>query len=242
MGLPVILGLDISKTRTGIAVGPVGSVPRTFSIEGKDGDVVEAMMRLGTWLLDWIKVEKPDWIFYEAAIDAAAFRPVIDWEAKTSRSTRDPNTTLVLAKMVGIVEFIAGMKSIRNRPVNVKTARVTFCGVGSGNLKGDEGKERVMQMAKLLGWPADNYDVTDAECVWHQGCVTVKPYEATIITPMLQSKAASNASAILAERAAKSAGRSARTRRQTVVDADGFFVEESIKAKGARGFTVRRGR
>ena len=121
-------------------------------------------------------------------LDAGAFRPNIDWEKHEVRSGRDPHTTLVLAKMTGIVEFIAAMRSIPARPVNVKTARVGF--IGSGNLKGPEAKRRVRQMCKLLGWSASNNDESDALAVWHRACVVVDPNLAAVITPSMMGKAA----------------------------------------------------
>lgn len=207
---PLLLSLDISKSNTGAALGRVGEVPTAHSIAGAALDDVGAVMKLGHWLIDMIKLSRPDYIFFEAPLEAGAFQPKIDWEEKTWKSGRDPHTTVILAKLVGVVEFIAGMKSIPARPVNVRTARVTFLGTGSGNLKGDEAKARVAEMCKLLGWPSDNNDVTDAMCVWQHGCTLVRPHDAAVITPMMCAKAATLAAEEMERRKARSSTRGVR--------------------------------
>ncbi len=186
--LPLILALDISKTCTGVAEGRVGSIPRAYSIRGADEDPITAMTNLGLWLFDRIKTDRPDWIFYEAPLNTGGSPPRIDWENREWHSTRDPMTTIVLAKMTGVVEFIAKARAVSFRSVNVKTARVNF--VGAGNLNGPEAKRRVRDMCRLLEWPAKNNDESDALCVWHQGCLVVKPKAAAIITPMMMQRCA----------------------------------------------------
>ena len=239
MTAPHILALDVSKTRTGVAEGAVGSVPRAYSIVGQGSDDVGAMMNLGHWLLDKIKADRPDWIFFEAALDAGAFQPIVDWEGRTTRSQRDPPTTVILAKRVGIVEFIAGMKSIPARPVNARTARVSFFGKGNGNLKREEAKARALETCRLLGWPAANDDEADAMGIWHHACTVVKPDDAAIITPMMNLKAATQASVVLAERERKRKARNRQTAPAEGPKAADVFGQSPLKIKPQRGWTSR---
>lgn len=185
---PLLWALDISKSRTGIAIGRAGETPRSYSLVGEKIDIVEVMGRLFTWLLDRSKLDKPDWLFYEAPLSGGAFVPDIDWEAREWHSRQSPHTTFALAKMTGTVELFAHMKSIAMRAVNVKTARVEF--IGAGNLKGSEAKKRARAMCELLKWPAANADEADALCVWHYGTIIAAKRLAYPIIPSMHAKVA----------------------------------------------------
>lgn len=174
MTTPLILFLDISKTRTGVAFGRVGATPTFLSIDGSDMDDVAAMMKLGRWLIEWTRVEKPDFIFYEAPID---------------RVLSSAHTTIVLAKMTGMVEFIAGMKSIAHRKANVQTVRVAFLGQG----RPDDPKQHAKLMCEALGWSPKNLDEADAGAGWYFACLQVGKAAATYVTPMLKAKVADQA-------------------------------------------------
>lgn len=171
---PFVLFLDISKTRTGIAFGRVGEAPTFMSIDGSELDDIAAMMKLGTWLIDFIKVERPDFLFYEAPID---------------RVLSSAHTTIVLAKMTGMVEFIAGMKSIPHRKANVQTVRVAFLGQG----RPEDPKHHAKLMCEALGWEPKNLDEADAGAGWYYACVQVGKGAATYVTPMLKAKVAADA-------------------------------------------------
>ena len=180
---PLILALDISKTCTGIAEGRAGDVPRAYSLRGDKLDVVQAQAQLFDWLVDRTKVDKFDLIAFEAPLSGGAFMPEIDWEKREWHSRRDPHTTLVLAKMVGVVELVGHKRSLRMHEVNVKKARVEF--LGHGNLKGPEAKKRAKAMCALLGWPARNMDESDAMCVWHYAtCIAAKSLAHPILPSM----------------------------------------------------------
>lgn len=179
---PKILFLDISKTCTGIADGRAGEVPKFYSIKGNDVDTTAAMMRLGQWLIERTKVDKPDWLFFEAPMNI--FPGEYDPESGKVKSKTNPTTTVTLAKMVGVVEFVAGMKGIATRTAHVQSIRSKFLGHG----RPSDPKKRVMAMCRALGWAPTNLDEADAGAGWWWSCMTVAPRFYTPITPMLQAK------------------------------------------------------
>lgn len=190
MSAPFILALDISKTCTGVAEGRVGDRPRAYSIKGKDDTVVGAVVRLGRWLIERTAIDPPDVIYFEAPISAAAFMGKWDPEAGRVQMTSNPQTTVALAKMTGIVEFVADMRGIPAREAHVQSVRKAF--VGAGNLKGDEAKRRCFDMSKALGWEPKNRDESDALAVHYFACLQTAPRLAPTITPMMQARVATH--------------------------------------------------
>lgn len=184
MTAPLILALDISKTCTGIAYGRPGDAPRFLSIKGADIDETAAMMKLGRWLIEWSKVERPDHVFYEAPID---------------RVLSSAHTTIVLAKMTGMVEFIFGMKGIPARKANIQKVRATFLGQG----RPEEPKQHAKLMCEALGWRPTNLDEADAGGVFYFGAIQVGGGAATFASPMLKAKVAEQAEALRIERLAR---------------------------------------
>lgn len=180
---PLILALDISKTCTGIAEGRAGSPPRSYSIKGKDCDTVGAVCQLGKWLIERTAVDRPDWIYFEAPLHMGAFGK---WDPEEHRvkATSNPDTIITLAKMVGVVEFVAASRRIPARPANVHSVRKDF--IGHGNLKGPEAKRRAFEICRAIGWAPANRDEFDALAVWHFACLRVAPHDAALITPMMQ--------------------------------------------------------
>ena len=179
---PKLLFLDISKTCTGIADGRVGEVPKFYSIRGNDIDTTSAMMRLGRWLIDRTKADRPDWIFFEAPMNL--FPGQYDPESGKVKSKTNPTTTVTLAKMVGVVEFVAGMKGIPARTGNVQTIRSKFLGHG----RPSNPKKRCRAMCTALGWNPANEDEADAGAGFWWAGMTIAPRFYTPITPMLQQK------------------------------------------------------
>lgn len=170
----MILALDISKTCTGVAFGRVGEPPTFLSIKGSELDDIAAMMKLGRWLIEWTKIAKPDHVFYEAPID---------------RVLSSAHTTIVLAKMTGMVEFICGMKSIPARKANVQTVRVAFLGQG----RPEDPKQHAKLMCEAIGWTPNNLDEADAAAIFYWGAIQVGQGKATYVTPMLKTKVAAEA-------------------------------------------------
>ncbi|MCV9940943.1 hypothetical protein OIU35_31720 [Boseaceae bacterium BT-24-1] len=184
MTLPLVLALDISKTCTGIAFGRPGERPTLLSINGSEIDAAAAMAKLGTWLIEFCRVSRPDWLYYEAALNIIPGE--YDAEEQRVKAKGNPQTTITLAKMTGVVEFIAEMKHIRWRTANVQTVRKNFLGSG----RPDQPKKHVKAMCLELGWTPKNTDESDAAAVWSWACIQVAPSQAQIVTPMQHRKVA----------------------------------------------------
>jgi hypothetical protein len=182
---PLILALDVSKTLTGCAYGRAGETPRFHSIKGADIETAAAMAKLGGWLIDFIKVNRPDWLYYEAALNIIPGE--YDEESGKVKAKGNPQTTIALAKMSGVVEFVAEMKHLRWRTGKVQTVRKTFVGMGYP----DNPKRHVKAMCSELGWSPKNGDEADAGALWAWACIQVAPSQAQIVTPMQHRKVAS---------------------------------------------------
>lgn len=180
------MALDISKTCTGVADGRAGEIPRSYSIKGKDCDTVGAVCKLGHWLIEKTRVDRPDYIYFEAPLHMGALGKW-DPEEERVKATTNPETVITLAKMVGVVEFVASMRNIPARPANVHSVRKDFIGP---RCKGPEAKRRCFEMSKLLGWSPENRDESDALAVHHFAVLKVAPHKAAVITPMMQAKIA----------------------------------------------------
>lgn len=186
MTAPLILALDISKTRTGIAFGRAGEAPKFVSISGGDISAVKMACRILVWMTDFIRLEKPDWIYFEAPMERA-----------TGGSIK---TIIVLNCLAFLVEVIAEAKSIPHRKTHVNTLRKAF--IGSGNLKADLAEKMIGAMCRAIGWEPKNHDEADAGVVWHWACLQTSPRHAAVITPMLQTKVAQDVEASLRGRRA----------------------------------------
>ncbi len=181
---PLILALDISKTKTGICWGRAGERPVFSSIAGQEIDSTGAMMRLGRWLIAVSMVEKPDVVYYEAPVSPAAYLGKYDEEKGKVQMTSNPETAQALFEMTGVVKFVCGMKHIATRTANVQTVRKCFIGQG----RPQDPKHRVKAMCEALGWDPKNMDQADAGAVWWWGSMTVAPRFYMPISPMLQAK------------------------------------------------------
>lgn len=181
---PFVLGLDISKTRTGVCFGHVGETPRFASIACAGMDDAMAMKKLGGWLIDFSKLNRIGLLAAEAALSPGAFMG--DWNADKGKveMKTNPVTTITLAKMVGVVEFITGMKNIRYEAAHVQSVRKAFLGSG----RPDNPKQVAAAMCRELGWSPSNNDEADAAAVWFWGCLRIDPHHAEPITPMTQAK------------------------------------------------------
>jgi Holliday junction resolvasome RuvABC endonuclease subunit len=170
-----------------VALGTAGEKPCSLSIKGDKLSVVEAVCQLGEWLIKETKTNCPDFIYYEAMLHMGALG---EWDpvARRVKSKTNPETMLVLAKMVGVVEFVAYMRKIPAREANVHSIRKDFIGP---KCKGPEAKRRCFEMSRLLGWEPSNRDEGDALAVYHFATLRVAPHQAAIITPMMMAKVAS---------------------------------------------------
>jgi hypothetical protein len=184
---PLILALDVSKTRTGIAFGRAGEKPKFISIRGDEISTVKMACRILIWMTDFIRVEKPDYVFFEAPMERAHGGGSI-------------KTIIILNCLAFLVEVIAEAKSIACRKTHVNTLRKAF--IGSGNTKADLAEKQIGAMCRAIGWEPKNHDEADAAVVWHWGCLQTAPRHAAVITPMLQSKVAQDVESSLRGRRA----------------------------------------
>jgi hypothetical protein len=184
---PNVIGLDISKTRTGVCWGRIGETPRFASIVGNDMDNVAASYRLFRWLTEFTKVEHFDAAAIEAQISFGAFMGRYNEDKGKVEMTSNPQTTLAISKMVGAAEIVLHGRSIRTMSPAVSTVRKAF--LGDGRLKSDLAKKAARLLCEHLGWSPANHDEADAGGVWFWTCIQVKPGLAHPITPMMQARA-----------------------------------------------------
>lgn len=172
---PLILGLDISKSQTGCCHARPGAAPEFHSIRCGDYDDDDALAKVGVWLINWINENRPDAVYYEAAIQRGVYEAPI------------------LKDLVAVVRFVCRAKKVPARPVNVQTARKAFLGNGFP----DHPKQQAMAMSKALGWEPGNLDEADSATIFYFGATKSAPRHCTLVTPMLQAKIASEIEAKL---------------------------------------------
>jgi hypothetical protein len=188
MSVPRILAADISKRLTGIACGEVGSPPAFHSIRGDGMTDPEAAEQFFLWLQRRTKDEHFDAMFFEASISPAAFMGRYNPEKGRDEMSSNPATTVALAKMVGVFELVARLRSIPCEGVHVATARKHFLGSG----RPDEPKKRVKACCEAIGWNPPNLDCADAGAIFYYGAIQTAPRLAQVITPLQQRAAATS--------------------------------------------------
>ncbi len=188
MSAPKILAADISKRLTGIAEGEVGSAPAFHSIRGDGMTDAEAAEQLFLWLQRKTKETPYDAMFFEASISPAAFMGRYNPEKGKVEMSSNPATTVSLAKMTGVFELVARLRSIPCDSVHVATARKEFLGSG----RPDDPKKRAKACCEALGWSPRNEDEADGGCIFYYGAIATAPRLAQIITPMQQRRAATS--------------------------------------------------
>lgn len=176
--LPLVLGLDISKSRTGICWGRVGQTPQFASVVGSDHDIDAASFRLLKWVSEFARLESVDVAFIEAQI--------LGFGNDVQKLRQQVPTMLAIRDMMRAARLALYGRSVPIREVSSTTARVSF--IGNGKLKSEPAKKAAMSMCKALGWEPSNYDESDAGAVWFHGCLQVKPHACQIVTPMMQAR------------------------------------------------------
>ena len=174
---PDILGCDLA-TQSGFGRGRAGEVPRLWTERFGDDDDTHlkicsrAMGFIATLLTD----DPPDAIYIETPMPLGA----------AMHGKSNAKSIVRLNSLYGIIGSAAILKGVPVHDVNVKQARTVF--IGEGNLKGQEAKRRCKAMCKLLGWPCDNRDESDAGAIWHFGCCVEAPRLAVVIHPGMHKK------------------------------------------------------
>ena len=188
MSAPRILAGDLSKTCSGIAEGVVGQPPVFHSVRGAGLTDAEACEGLFLLLQRLTKAHEYIAFFFEAPLNAGWSKPKIDWEKREWKSDRNPQSVVPVAKITGVFELVARLRSIPCESVNVATARKEFLGSG----RPEDPKKRAMACAKALGWSPHNADEGDSACIFYYGAVHTAPRLAQVITPMQQRQAATS--------------------------------------------------
>lgn len=172
-----ILAMDIAS-QAGWAYGAPGTVPRAGTIRwappsSSNGKVGAGMVR---WVLDFLRVNAVDAVYFEAPFDPRIMA------GKTNFST-----TRLLVGLPFLFEGLLEMKDIgRVREVTVADVRRHFLG---SNPRGEEGKGRVQQRCRELGWRFDSPDAADALAVWSFACAVEAPKAAIATAPLFQTSA-----------------------------------------------------
>ncbi len=184
----MIYGIDISKARTGLAVGRAGETPKTVSIVGAKLDVEIVAVKLFCYLRDRVKLDRPDLLVWEAGLNPAAFTPEVNFEEKTVRNKRGIQSMLDLVEMISAVKLFCNLASIETRRVYPSTIRKEV--LGNGRLHRDVAKKSVVAMCGLLNWPVNNDDEADAASLWHYGVCLKAPRLAKPILPSMHARVA----------------------------------------------------
>jgi hypothetical protein len=188
-----LIALDISKTRTGAAIGAPGEAPTFHSIDGRDETTTGAIVKLGRWLIAATDPRKHavTAIYYEAMLNPGAFMG--EWNAERGKVDlrTNPATTIALAQMTGVVLFVADMRGLRCVPANLFTVRAAFLGHKSP----EEPKRVAKAVCELIGWSPANEDEADAGAVFYWAAAQEDPRRALVVTPMQQMRAGGGPSA-----------------------------------------------
>lgn len=147
--MKVILALDLSKHKTGWAIGCGNGFPISNSLGFERDTRGQVFAQYFTWLRDRLLTNSPALVVYEA--------PILSARAKGST-----DTMMILLGMSAITEALCSMKATPVLSVAVSTWRVAFLGQGfPEDPKGD-----AERMCHLLRWDISNSDEADACGVW----------------------------------------------------------------------------
>lgn len=146
----VIIGLDIAKGGTGIAIGDGDGPPRTSKVMFKGPSLGRTGNNFFTWLREVLIMEKPDLVMVEAAFVAP---------------TDDAYRQTLMLGLSFTAQTVCAMRQISCETVAVSTWRKTF--LGHGRLGGDESKRQCIQLCNTLGWPhGGDHNRAEAAGIW----------------------------------------------------------------------------
>jgi hypothetical protein len=170
----LILGLDIA-TVTGYAIGAPGTVPRCGYIRFGEA-TASANSIFGaalSWFSDFLKEEpRPTMIMLESMLPMAAMK------GETHRQTRDR-----LAGLHGVLRAVAFCRGIHDiGEIGVIAVRQHFCGAANA------GKHGVYERCRMLGWPVNDLNASDAAAIWSYACGIVRPDTAISVTPLFHGR------------------------------------------------------
>jgi hypothetical protein len=156
-----LLSLDLA-IRTGWCFGTAGSKPRwgAFSLgEVVDNDFGRIYAKLFQWLGDFVALEKPDRLVFEAPLPGPR--------------QSSANAARILLGAATVTELVCQLNSIGCREVAVSTVRKHFC--GNGNAK----KADVMEACARRGWQVTDHNAADACALWDFACSVYYPGQAS---------------------------------------------------------------
>lgn len=146
-----ILALDVA-TKTGVAFGRPGEVPRLETIDfrhGKNDELTWIYGRATLWMATKLRDDPPDLVVIEKPVPpSAAF------------GHTNHDTSMITIGMFGIFCGIVHCKSIRLEIAPISTWRKCF--LGKGNYPGNVAKQMCVDRCKLLGWDAPDHNAAEA--------------------------------------------------------------------------------
>ena len=148
-----ILALDVA-TKTGVAEGRPGEVPRlqTIDFRGKD-DLTGLYGRATLWMATKLRDDPPVLVVIEKPVPpSAAF------------GHTNHDTSMITIGMFGIFCGIVHCKGIHLEIAPISTWRKHF--IGKGNYPGPIAKQMALDRCKLLGWDAVDDNAAEAAGIW----------------------------------------------------------------------------
>lgn len=176
--LPFIVGIDSSKSRSGLCFGRPGEVPRFSSLSCSDLDDDAAAFKAMKWVRDFTLIQTIDEAFIEMQMKGFG-----DDIGRLQRNI--PTMLTIKAVRTGFGVGLKG-RSVPIHEVHASTARKTF--LGNGRLGKDVAKQCAMAMCQDLGWEPSNLDEADAAAIWYHGCVQSAPEAAHRISDLVQKR------------------------------------------------------
>lgn len=148
-----VLGLDLA-TNTGFAIGDLGGVPRFggHRLPSTGDDLGRFLAAFEDWLLDTIRRDVPDRVFFEA--------PILSQSTMTARK---------LMCLAGETERICHRERLPVKEVVISQAKKFITGHGYAD------KQMVVEAAHARGWKVANDNEADACAIWLFGCATLAP-------------------------------------------------------------------
>jgi hypothetical protein len=148
-----ILALDVA-TKTGVAEGCPGEVPRLQTIDFRGDDGLTGLYGRATlWMATKIRDDKPDLVAIEQPVP-----PSSAW-GKTNHQT-----SMITIGLFGIMCGIVHCKNIRLEIAPIQTWRRHF--IGKGNHPGTIAKDLALQRCDLIGWEAPDHNAAEAAGIW----------------------------------------------------------------------------
>jgi hypothetical protein len=148
-----ILALDVA-TKTGVAEGRPGEVPRLQTIDFRGDDGLTGLYGRATlWMATKLRDDPPDLVVIEKPVPpSAAF------------GHTNADTTMITIGMFGLLCGIVHCKSIRLEIAPISTWRKHF--LGNGRLPGPIAKAMALERCALLGWTAIDHNAAESAGIW----------------------------------------------------------------------------